>query len=216
MMDGGGELTGGAMAALPTWEEAPRDWVRMLSGRRVHLFDPSPLDIEIDDYLLSLARECRWSGQTLGEHGLSVLQHQVLARDLLVARLPGAPPGMRLAALVHDFPEAILKDLASPVKERIGRRGYDALEERHLRAVHIALGLPAVLPPDWAEAVRRADMEARACEALHLAGWTRREIERAGWLPRGTGIADFPGGAPQPPSAVMAEWRERYEMDRVR
>ena len=50
----------------------PRAWQRMLSGRRLDLLDPSPLDIEIEDIAHGLARVARWNGQTDGEHAFSV------------------------------------------------------------------------------------------------------------------------------------------------
>ena len=57
---------------------APRAWQRMLSGRRLDLLDPSPMDIEIEDIAHGLARVARWNGQTVGEHGFSVAQHSVV------------------------------------------------------------------------------------------------------------------------------------------
>ena len=50
----------------------------MLSGRRLDLLEPSPLDVEIDDIAHGLARVARWNGQTKGDHGFSVAQHSVL------------------------------------------------------------------------------------------------------------------------------------------
>ena len=50
----------------------------MLSGRRLDLLDPSPLDIEIDDIAHGLARVARWNGQTRGDHAFSVAQHSLL------------------------------------------------------------------------------------------------------------------------------------------
>jgi hypothetical protein len=50
----------------------------MLSGRRLDLLDPSPLDIEIEDIAHGLARVARWNGQTIGEHGFSVAQHSLV------------------------------------------------------------------------------------------------------------------------------------------
>ena len=50
----------------------------MLSGRRLDLLDPSPLDIEIEDIAHGLARVARWNGQTVGEHPFSVAEHSVV------------------------------------------------------------------------------------------------------------------------------------------
>jgi hypothetical protein len=40
----------------------PRAWQRMLSGRRLDLLDPTPLDIEIEDIAHGLAFVARWNG----------------------------------------------------------------------------------------------------------------------------------------------------------
>jgi hypothetical protein len=58
-------------------------WQRMLSGRRLDLLDPSPLDIEIEDIAHGLARVARWNGQTHGAHIFSVAQHTLLVEAVL-------------------------------------------------------------------------------------------------------------------------------------
>ncbi|MCA8835422.1 MAG: HD family hydrolase, partial [Proteobacteria bacterium] len=58
-----------------TPRETPRVWQRMLSGRRLDLLNPSPMDIEIEDIAHGLAFVARWNGQTLGEYPYSVAQH---------------------------------------------------------------------------------------------------------------------------------------------
>ena len=69
---------------------APRAWQRMLSGRRLDLLDPSPLDVELDDIAHGLARVARWNGQTQGAHIFSVAQHALLVEALARARFPGS------------------------------------------------------------------------------------------------------------------------------
>jgi 5'-deoxynucleotidase YfbR-like HD superfamily hydrolase len=54
----------------------------MLSGRRLDLLDPSPLDVELDDIAHGLARVARWNGQTQGAHIFSVAQHALLVEAL--------------------------------------------------------------------------------------------------------------------------------------
>ena len=83
----------------------PRAWQRMLSGRRLDLLDPSPLDVEISDIAHGLARVARWNGQTGGDHAFSVAQHSLLVEDIFCALVPGPPPDARLTALLHDAPE---------------------------------------------------------------------------------------------------------------
>ena len=89
-----------ARAAKP-----PRAFQRMLSGRRLDLLDPSPLDVEIEDIAHGLARVARWNGQTRGPHIFSVAQHSVLVERVAASIDPGAPARWRLAALLHDAPE---------------------------------------------------------------------------------------------------------------
>jgi 5'-deoxynucleotidase YfbR-like HD superfamily hydrolase len=77
-----------------------RAWQRMLSGRRLDLLDPSPLDIEIEDIAHGLARVARWNGQTLGPEIYSVAQHSLLVEAIanhLDAHLTGP---VRLAILL--------------------------------------------------------------------------------------------------------------------
>ena len=54
----------------------------MLSGRRLDLLDPSPLDIEIEDIAHGLARVARWNGQTVGAHAFSVAQHALIVEEI--------------------------------------------------------------------------------------------------------------------------------------
>ena len=58
----------------------------MLSGRRLDLLDPSPLDVEIEDIAHGLARVARWNGQTIGAHIFSVAQHTLLVEAIARAR----------------------------------------------------------------------------------------------------------------------------------
>src|SRR5258705_9254761 len=86
-------------------DAVPGAWQRMLSGRRLDLLDPSPLDIEIEDIAHGLARVARWNGQTTGDHALSVAQHALVVEDIAGCLRPAEPGGFRLMALLHDAPE---------------------------------------------------------------------------------------------------------------
>src|SRR5712691_12339400 len=88
-----------------------RAWQRMLSGRRLDLLDPSPLDIEIEDIAHGLARVARWNGQTQGEHAFSVAEHCLLVENIVGALVPTLDRRYRLAALMHDAPEYVIGDL---------------------------------------------------------------------------------------------------------
>src|SRR5579862_9311111 len=96
-----------------------RAWQRMLSGRRLDLIDPSPLDIEIADIAHGLARVARWNGQTRGSEIFSVAQHSLLVEAIFSALDAAAPRQMRLAALLHDAPEYVIGDMISPFKASI-------------------------------------------------------------------------------------------------
>jgi 5'-deoxynucleotidase YfbR-like HD superfamily hydrolase len=163
---------------------APRVWQRMLSGRRLDLLDPSPLDIEIADIAHGLARVARWNGQTTGDHAFSVAEHSLLVEELFgrVALATGkegaaATSAWRLAALLHDAPEYVIGDIISPFKAVLGD-GYKAVEGRILAAVHLRFGLPAVLPAAVSAAIKRADRAAAFLEATQLAGFTLSEAQR--------------------------------------
>ena len=122
-----------------------RAWQRMLSGRRLDLLDPSPLDVEIDDIAHGLARVARWNGQTKGAHIFSVAQHVLLVEALARAKRPRLDARARLAVLLHDAPEYVVGDMISPFKAVIGD-SYKAVEHRLLAAIHLRFGLPATLP----------------------------------------------------------------------
>ena len=124
----------------------PRAWQRMLSGRRLDLLDPSPLDIEIEDIAHGLARVARWNGQTTGEHAFSVAQHCVVVEEIAAHIQPDLEPRWRLAALLHDAPEYVIGDMISPFKTALGV-DYRTFEDRLEMAIHVRFGLPARIPP---------------------------------------------------------------------
>ena len=125
----------------------PRAWQRMLSGRRLDLLDPSPMDIEIEDIAHGLARVARWNGQTVGDHPMSVAQHSVVVEEILAHIEPGIDPRWRLAALLHDAAEYVIGDMISPFKAALGL-DYETFEDRLAAAIHIRFGLPARTPPN--------------------------------------------------------------------
>jgi len=138
-------------------EKQTRAWQRMLSGRRLDLLDPSPLDIELEDIAHGLARVMRWNGQTKGPQGFSVAQHSLLVERLCVHWRPGWPAAYRMAALLHDAPEYVIGDLISPFKAAIGA-DYKALEAGLLAAIHRRFGLPVNLPNSVNDLIKRADI----------------------------------------------------------
>jgi len=155
---------------------SPRAWQRMLSGRRLDLLDPSPLDVEIEDIAHGLSRVARWNGQTNGAWPFSVAQHSLLVLALYERLQPGAAKRWRLAALLHDAAEYVVGDLISPFKAAVGA-DYKDLERRLERAIHLRFGLPALLPVEVARNIKRADRGAAYFEAVKLAGF---EVAEAG------------------------------------
>jgi 5'-deoxynucleotidase YfbR-like HD superfamily hydrolase len=183
-----------------------RAWQRMLSGRRLDLLDPSPLDVEVEDIAHGLARVARWNGQTCGDWAYSVAQHCVFVEELVVGLRPKAPASWRLAALLHDAPEYVIGDLITPFKAAVGL-DYKALEARLQAAVHIRFGLPAMLPKAAAALIKRADRAAAYYEAIQLAGFTTAEANRYFVRPR---RPDTPDLAPWPPAEAKARYLARF------
>lgn len=161
---------------MPTAPAPIRAWQRMLSGRRLDLLDPSPLDIELDDIAHGLARVARWNGQTAGDHAFSVAQHCLLVEALLPRVRPGADPRERLACLLHDAAEYVVGDLISPFKAAVGMN-YKGFELKLLAAIHLRFGLPAALPAALARDIKRADRMAAWFEATALAGFSEAEAD---------------------------------------
>ena len=155
----------------------PRAWQRMLSGRRLDLLDPSPLDVEIEDIAHGLSRVARWNGQTHGANPFSVAEHSLLVERLMGMAAPKLDRRWQLAALLHDAPEYVIGDLISPFKAMVGG-DYKALENRLLAAVHLRFGLPVDVPKTTAKAIKRADQAAAWFEATQLAGFTVAEAKQ--------------------------------------
>ena len=155
----------------------PRAWQKMLSGRRLDLLDPTPVDIEIGDIAHGLSFVARWNGQTEGDFPYSVAEHSLLVERLHARLAPRAPAKWRLAALLHDAPEYVIGDMISPVKTAIGP-GYDDLDKRLAAAVHLRFGLPATLPAQVKRQIKRADRISAWMEATRIAGFTVAEADR--------------------------------------
>ncbi len=154
-----------------------RAWQRMLSGRRLDLLDPTPVDIEVEDIAHGLAFVARWNGQTRGDWPYSVAEHSLLVEEIYGRLHPSEPPRWRLAALLHDAPEYVIGDMISPVKNAVGP-AYGELDARLAAAIHIRFGLPAALPVRVKRAIKRADRISAWLEATRIAGFTEAEATR--------------------------------------
>ncbi|RAK61355.1 HD family hydrolase [Phenylobacterium hankyongense] len=146
----------------------------MLSGRRLDLLDPSPMDIEIEDIAHGLARVARWNGQTVGEHAFSVAQHSIVVEEIVAHIQPDVAPRWRLAALLHDASEYVIGDMISPFKAALGV-DYRTFEDRLETAIHIRFGLPAKTPAAIKTLIKQADRACAFFEATQLAGFGHAE-----------------------------------------
>lgn len=187
----------------------PRAWQRMLSGRRLDLLDPTPMDIEIADIAHGLAFVARWNGQTRGDWPYSVAEHSLLVETLFARANPGIASRWRLAALLHDAPEYVIGDMISPVKAAVGP-GYQALDERLAAAVHLRFGLPALLPAPVKAAIKAADRVSAWAEATAIAGFSESEADRLFGRPAPALRAGLAIRL-RPPAEVRADFVARHE-----
>jgi 5'-deoxynucleotidase YfbR-like HD superfamily hydrolase len=180
----------------------------MLSGRRLDLLDPSPLDIEIEDIAHGLARVARWNGQTVGDHAFSVAQHSVVVEEIAAHIRPTLPPRWRLAALLHDAAEYVIGDMISPFKAALGL-DYRSFEERLETAIQLRFGLPARTPAEIKGLIKQADRACAFFEATQLAGFTHAEsLEYFGAPPAGYSLAI----EPLAPADAQSRYLERYHL----
>ncbi len=201
------------MASART-DQPPRAWQRMLSGRRLNILDPSPLDVEISDIAHGLARVARWNGQTYGNHAFSVAEHSLIVEDIAMMLKPDLPPNWRLAVLLHDAPEYVIGDMISPFKSVIGE-AYKGVESRLQGAIHLRFGLPAAIPVGVKKLAKRADIICAYFEAVELAGFDEDEAAKIFGKPRG-----FPldangklryGLEPLPVKSAQEMFMQRFE-----
>ncbi|AOF92068.1 hypothetical protein BSY16_1756 [Sinorhizobium sp. RAC02] len=192
----------------------PRAWQRMLSGRRLDLLNPSPLDIELSDIAHGLARVARWNGQTNGDHAFSVAQHSLVV-ETIFRQQNRCDAGECLIALLHDAPEYVIGDMISPFKAVVGG-GYKTVEKRLEAAVHLRFGLPSSTPVALKAKIKKADQVAAFFEATELAGFSHAEAVKFFGAPRGITL-DMIDVAPLPAIDAQRRFVERFEaLDRGR
>jgi hypothetical protein len=176
----------------------------MLSGRRLNLLDPSPLDIEIEDIAHGLARVARWNGQTIGPHVFSVAQHSLLVDWIAGHLAPSASRRTRQQVLLHDAAEYVIGDMISPFKAVIGG-AYRETEARILEAVMRRFDLPSPMSGIAADLSKKSDKIAAFLEATRLAGFSGEEATAIFGSPPALGSA--PLAFLQPWSAEEAKMR---------
>lgn len=186
----------------------PRAWQRMLSGRRLDLLDPTPVDIEVEDIAHGLAFVARWNGQTRGDWPYSVAEHSLLVEEIFTRQNGGIGAKWRLAALLHDAPEYVIGDMISPVKAAVGP-GYGALDERLTAAVHLRFGLPAALPGAIKKQIKAADKVSAWLEAVQIAGFAEAEANRFFGRPADVVLRGLEIRL-RPPAVVRADYVARH------
>lgn len=185
-----------------------RAWQRMLSGRRLNLLEPSPLDIEIEDIAHGLSRVARWNGQTDGEWAFSVAEHSVLVESLTRRFRRNISPSWRMAALLHDAAEYVIGDLISPFKAAVGF-DYKGFEHSLQGAIHIRFGIAAIPPDSAQKLIKRADRASAYLEAVQLAGFTPAEARQIFGSPRGIENIAL---SPVPPAKAKQIFLDRFEL----
>ncbi|MDP2227306.1 MAG: phosphohydrolase [Moraxellaceae bacterium] len=197
-----------------------RAWVRLPSGKRLDLLNPTPFDWDDKDLAIGLARTYRWGGHSAWPLPLSVAQHSLA---VLALRREAEPTGLaaraELRELLHDADEGLLGfDPLSVLKPFLGE-GFHALAARLQDVVFQRYNLVYWTPDEKAEH-KKADRLAAATEAVHVAGWTRDEVKNVLKIPfrpleRDPLIAIY-GGTPWEPWApdVAAE-RFLKELQRI-
>ncbi|MEP9397261.1 HD family hydrolase [Mesorhizobium sp. KR2-14] len=193
----------------------PRAWQRMLSGRRLDLLDPSPLDIEISDIAHGLARVARWNGQTGGDHAFSVAQHSLLVEEIFSRQAKTPTPVEQLTALLHDAPEYVIGDMISPFKSVVGG-GYKLVEQRLQHAIHVRFSLAPEISERLRKQIKRADQIAAYFEATALAGFSVQEATKFFGRPRSISADGF-DLACHPAKSVERAFLKRFaEIERMR
>jgi len=188
---------------------AARAWQRMLSGRRLDLLDPTPMDIEVEDIAHGLAFVARWNGQTRGDWPYSVAEHSLLVEAIFTRANPGIGTRWQLAAMLHDAPEYVIGDMISPVKAAVGP-GYGELDQRLSVAIHLRFGLPAVLPSPIKKAIKAADKVSAWLEAVTIAGFREGEADKLFGKPAPEVIRDLEIRL-RPPAEVRADYVARVQ-----
>lgn len=186
----------------------------MLSGRRLDLLHPSPLDIEIEDVAHGLSRVARWNGQTTGEWPYSVAEHSLLVEEIFGVLKPAATREERLVALLHDAPEYVIGDLISPFKAVVGD-GYRGLESRLFEAVLVRFGLKAHQPATLMKQIKKADIVSAYIEAVSLAGFSPEEAKAIFGQPKDSTFVAQRITARRPDDAKAAFLQKFYALSRA-
>lgn len=180
------------------------DWQQSFSGQQVWPLDPLVEDFNIRDVAHHLSLETRFLGATFVPY--NVAEHSVrvshVVEHLFALRHPHVPQRFRvraaLAALMHDAPESVVRDIPRPLKKSPRLAGYGAIEERVARVMEAWCSLP-LGAFEW-PIVSEADgillvTEKRDHLAPAPAPWGSAQGRRAEPLPRNIGLWHLHGAA---------------------
>jgi len=144
-------------------------WIQSYTGVQIHLFDPSPDEVNLEDIGHHLALTTRYNGAP--DRFYSVAQHSVLVSHF-------CEPEDALEALMHDCAEYVLGDIPRPLKHAPEMQWYRALEERWERVIadKYALTYP------WPESVRKADARLLVTEKRDLIQPPQFTVSHEEWL----------------------------------
>lgn len=197
-----------------------RAWVRLPSGKRLDLLNPTPFDWDDEDLAVGLSRTYRWGGHSAWPLPLSVAQHSLTVLALRRNEEPsGLAPRAELRELLHDADEGLLGfDPLSVIKPFLGE-GFHALAGRLQDVVFQRYGIAY-----WTEAEKethkRADRVAAASEAVHVAGWSAEEVKQVLKIPfrpvKTDPLIAIYGGTPwEPWTPDVAAMRFLKELQRI-
>lgn len=139
------------------------NWIQTHSGIAFDLDYPTPDMVNVEDIAWALSNLCRFTGHV--NEFYSVAQHSLLVSSKV-------PKRWRLAALLHDAPEAYIGDISAPLKWALtgGVPGMvsplAAIESNIWRVITTKFLLPLCLP----ECVWVADTRMLMTEATQLLG----------------------------------------------
>jgi hypothetical protein len=111
--------------------------MQLASGRAFYPLDPRPEEIFIEDIAAALSKLCRYGGHCHTFY--SVAEHSVLIAEK-------APPGMKLAALLHDATEGYVSDVIRPIKPYL--TNYVEIEADLAEAIGTRFGVKLHPLPD--------------------------------------------------------------------
>lgn len=140
-------------SAITTHDTCIGNTIQLAGGSYFNLLDPWHSELSVHDIAHGLSHLCRFTGHT--KQFYSVAQHSVMV-SLIV------PPDLAMEGLFHDAHEAVIGDMATPLKNLLA--GYREIEREIERAVRAQYGLSGAMN----SAVKRADLIMLATERRDL------------------------------------------------